>query len=87
MTRKLQTNNTSGISGIRFVWLSSKGGRAYPYVQASWYDKGLCNTQYSVTKHGPIKATELALEARGQHMGSLGLSARQVWARIKPKGQ
>lgn len=86
MTRKLQSNNRSGLSGLRLV-LSKSHGMARPvlYVQVSWRSAGrLCNTHFSTALHGPIRATALAMERREQGTGqAMGLTPRGAWMRMR----
>lgn len=84
MPRAMQTNNRSGIDGLRLYMDTSKGQAPTLHVQASWTVDGQpCSTHYSTKAHGCIGATELAIKAREQRGGPpVGLSARQAWARM-----
>lgn len=86
MTRKLQANNRSTLTGLRLVMAQSHGmRRAVLYVQVSWQQGGrLRNTHYSTAKHGPIGATAMALLARADGTGQpVPLSARSAWMRMR----
>lgn len=87
MPRKLQTNNRSGIDGLRLYMDRSKGQAPTLQVQASWVSDGRrCSTHYSTKAHGPIGATALAIKAREERGGQpVGLSPRQAWARMKAR--
>lgn len=86
MTRKLQANNRSTLTGLRLVMAQSHGmRRPVLYVQVSWQQGGrLRNTHYSTQRHGPIGATALALLARAEGTGQpVPPSARSAWMRMR----
>jgi hypothetical protein len=86
MTRRIQSNNSSGIAGLRLIYLRNRSGSKSLVVQASWCDGHKRSTSYSVERHGPIKATALALEARQRGSEQLvGFTAREAWYRMKAR--
>lgn len=87
LPRQVQSNNRSGIPGIRLVWRPSMADDGLPtlHVQVSANVRGRQRaTKYSVERHGALQACSLAIEKREAWTGtSVGLTARQVWAAIK----
>lgn len=62
------------------IYLRTRGGAQY--VQVSWRVNGrLCNTQFSVAKYGPVKATELAMDRRPQLYKDF--TPRAVWHQLR----
>lgn len=80
-----RSNNTSGVIGLRLHLKRPQRGRPTWRVQASWRRRGtLCSTEFSVAAHGPIKATELAIQARERGSGvAVGMTARSAWLRLQ----
>jgi hypothetical protein len=96
--RKTQVNNTSGITGYCLVQRRNKGrGKPTLAVRAQWREDGrVRGTSYSVSLHGPIKACELAIDARergllinrgggadDEWIWSGEPAPRQLWAAIR----
>lgn len=81
--RGLQANNRSGVAGIRALYSNTED--PVLYIQASWRRRGKPgSTWFSTEKHGRIGAVELAIAARERGSGKpVGLTPRQVWARIQ----
>ena len=87
---KAQSNNTSGIIGIRPVYRRGKYGKAkskslYLYMQVSWSEHGTpCCSAFSAHKHGVLGAVEMALTRRQEKTGALlNLTPRQAWNRMR----
>lgn len=65
--RQMQSNNTSGMVGIRVRWAEYSGGEPYPELVVNYVMDGKTRiTSMSLNKHGVEGALTLALKLRGE---------------------
>jgi hypothetical protein len=81
---KAQSNNSSGLVGIRPRY-EVYSDHPYLYFVASWsVDGKACSTSYSAEKHGTLGALKLAMERREMATGvRYTLTARKALNRMK----
>lgn len=82
--RRLQSNNSSGVEGLRAEYREYSAGNQYLYVCAYWVKNGRpSSSSASAHKHGLMTAVKMAMSKREAGSGkAIGLTPAEVVERL-----